>query len=106
MSPPHQAIASNQEARVLLAIQAIKLKQFQSIRAAAVSYDIPLTTLHDRIHGKASRRDTPSNAQRLTFQEEEAIIRYILDLDSRGFPPQRKLFKKWQTFSLLNATRL
>jgi hypothetical protein len=36
----------------------------------------------------ASRRDTPSNAQRLTSQEEEAIIQYILDLDSRGFPPR------------------
>ena len=35
-----------------------------------------------------SQRDTPSNALRLTSQEELAIIQYILDLDLRGFAPQ------------------
>jgi hypothetical protein len=85
---PTQAYSSNQEGRILLAIQAIKLYQFRSVRAAAIAYDIPPQTLRDRINGKAPRRDTPSNTQRLTSQEEEAIVRYILDLDSRGFPPR------------------
>jgi hypothetical protein len=38
---PTQAYSSNQEGRILLAIQAIKLHQFQSVRAAAIAYDIP-----------------------------------------------------------------
>ena len=83
-----QAYSSNQEGRILLAIQAIKLYQFRSVRAAAIAYDVPPQTLRDRIKGTAPRCDTPSNTQRLTFQEEEAIVRYILNLDSRGFPPQ------------------
>jgi hypothetical protein len=29
------------------------------------------------------------NSQKLTILEEEVIIRYILDLDSRVFPPRR-----------------
>jgi hypothetical protein len=85
---PTQAYSSNQEGRILLAIQAIKLYQFRSVRAAAIAYDIPPQTLRDRIKGTAPRCDTPSNTQRLTFQEEEAVVRYILDLDLRGFPPR------------------
>ena len=88
MSQPTQAQSSNQEGRILLAIHAIKQGQFQSVRAAAASYDIPRTTLRDRIHGMTSRRDSIPNSQKLTSYEESALIQYILDLDSRGFPPR------------------
>jgi Tc5 transposase DNA-binding domain/helix-turn-helix, Psq domain len=88
MSLPNQVLPSNQEGRILLAIQAVKLRQFQSVRAAAISYDVPRTTLRDRINGIASRRDSLPNSRKLTSEEELAIVRYILDLDSRGFPPR------------------
>ena len=88
MSPPNQALPSNQEGRILLAIQAVKLGQFRSLKAAAISYDVPRTTLSNRINGIASRRDSTPNSQKLTPEEELAIVRYILNLDSRGFPPR------------------
>ena len=88
MAPPHQVLPSNQEGRILLAIQALKLAQFQSVQAAAKAYDIPRSTLRDRIDGMASRRNSTPNSQKLTPKEEEAIVRYILDLYSRGFPPR------------------
>jgi hypothetical protein len=87
MSLPNQTVPSNQEGCILLAIQAIKLYYIKSIRAAAISYDIPPSTLCSRINRVASRRDSPPNSQKLTPEEELAIIRYILDLDSCGFPP-------------------
>jgi hypothetical protein len=83
-----QAKSSNQEGRILLAIQAIKQGQFKSDRAAAVSYDIPKTSLRNRINGMTSRRDSTPNSRKLTPQEESAIVRYILELDSRGFSPR------------------
>ena len=88
MPRPTQAKSSNQEDRILLAMQAIKQGQFQSVRVAAASYDIPRTTLRRRIQGMTSRRDSTPNLQKLTPYEESALIQYILDLDSRGFPPR------------------
>jgi hypothetical protein len=47
------------------------------------------TILRYRVQGTLSIRDTINKAQKLTNLEEEAIVRQILDLDSRGFPPRR-----------------
>jgi hypothetical protein len=74
MAPPKQAKSSNQEGRILLAKQAIKQGQIQSIRAAAASYDVYLETLRRRVNGIPSRRDSPPNSRKLTLCEEEAII--------------------------------
>ena len=41
MATPTQAKPSNQEGRILLAIQSIKQGYIQSIRAAAISYNVP-----------------------------------------------------------------
>jgi len=81
-------MSTNPEGRILLAIQAIKRGQIQSIRVAAESYDVPWETLRDRLNGKPARRDCTPNNRKLTSLEESAIIQYILDLDSRGFPPR------------------
>src|SRR5450432_4244789 len=88
MPPSNQALPSNQEGRILLAMQALKLGHIKSIRAAAASYDIAYTTLQNRIHGIPSRRDSLPNSRKLTPEEELAVVQYILDLDSRGFPPR------------------
>jgi hypothetical protein len=88
MAPPKQARSSNQEGRIDLAKQAIKEGQIQSIRAAAEVYDVDETTLRYRIHGRPPRSDCIPNSRKLTPYEEEAIVQYILDLDSRGFPPR------------------
>lgn len=44
-------------------------------------------TLRDRRAGKPARRDCQPNSKKLTQLEEEVIVKYILDLDLRGFPP-------------------
>jgi hypothetical protein len=88
MLPPNQALLSNQEGRILLAIEAFQLGHIKSIRAAVVSYDITYATLYNRINGIPSRRNSTPNSQKLTPKEELALIQYILDLDSRGFLPR------------------
>jgi hypothetical protein len=44
--------------------------------------------LYRRQKGILSRRDTIPNSRKLSDLEGHIIVKYILDLDSRGFPPQ------------------
>ena len=81
-------MASNKEGRMILAIQAIKQGQIQSVRAAASLYDVPSETLRRRIKGIPPQYGSISSLRKLSPQEESAIIQYILELDSRGFSPR------------------
>jgi hypothetical protein len=78
----------NDEAQVQLALQALQNDQKLSLRAAARIYSVDHTKLRRRRRGKQSRRDIPANSRRLTDLEESVIVQYILDLDSKGFPPR------------------
>jgi len=77
------------ESDMLLAVQFVRQNPKVKIRKIARIYNVPRTTLCRRIQGMPTRLDTVNKAQRLTKLEEETIVRYILDLDSRAFPPRR-----------------
>jgi hypothetical protein len=77
MSPQPDAPDSCNEARLILAIQAIKNDATLSCRVASSVYNIPRATLQDRLAGIPARRDCEANSKRLTKLEEEVIINYI-----------------------------
>ena len=77
-----------QEGRIILAIEAIRSCKKMSRRHAAKLYNIPEATLRDRINGKTPIQERRNARHILTPSEEESLVRYILDLDSRGFPPR------------------
>jgi hypothetical protein len=77
-----------QEARIILAIEAIRLSKKLSYRSAAKIYKVPESTLRYRINGRTPRTEVQPNRQKLSELEEGVIIRYILDLDYRGFAPR------------------
>jgi len=76
------------EARIILAIEAIRTSKNLSRRAAAKIYNVPETTLRDRMNGHTSIANRRPAVQKLTELEENVIVQYVLDLDSRGFPPR------------------
>ena len=76
------------ESRIILAIEAIRTSKQLSRRKAAKIYNIPHSTLSDRMNGHTSIRDRRPAVQKLTELEEEVISQYILDLDDRGFGPR------------------
>ena len=76
------------EARIILALEALKNNNDLSLRAAAKTYNVSLTTLHHRRDGRTARRDTVPNSKKLTELEEEAILRYIIKLVTQSFPPR------------------
>src|SRR5689334_17619651 len=78
----------NDEAQVQLALQAMQNDSKLSLRAAAKIYSVHHTKLSRRQRGRQSRRDITANSRKLTNLEESVIVQYILDLDSKGFPPR------------------
>jgi hypothetical protein len=78
----------DQEAQIIMAMEAIRSTKSISCRRAASIYQVPETTLRARINGRPPRSDTRPKVQNLTDLEEQVIVNNILDLDSRGFPPQ------------------
>lgn len=87
MPQPSKLQPSYNEADILLAISAIDHNQIQSERRAASTFNVVRSTLQNRRAGIKPRRDCEANSKKLSKLEEEAIVRHILDLDSRGFPP-------------------
>jgi hypothetical protein len=75
------------EADIQLAFLSINGKQIYSSRAAAAVYNVAETTLCRRRVSIPPQRDCQPNTKKLTELEEEVIVRYILDLDQRGFAP-------------------
>jgi hypothetical protein len=74
-----------QETRIILAIKVIRSsKKLNKYRTAKI-YKILYTTLSYRIASRTYRPESKTNYYKLTDLKEETIIRYILDLDSRGF---------------------
>src|SRR5450432_4800632 len=76
------------ESDMTLALNALRMTRKLTLSRAAKIYKVPRTTLRNRYYGISSRHDTKPNSRKLTDLEEEVIVRHILDLDSRSFPPR------------------
>ncbi|RYC79608.1 hypothetical protein BFJ63_vAg17509 [Fusarium oxysporum f. sp. narcissi] len=81
---------SNKEAQILLALQAYRADPKLSLRRAAKVYDVNFSTLHARHNGISARCDWVPKSRKLSDLEEQVIVQYILDLDSRGFPSRHR----------------
>lgn len=79
--------AEEQEGRLLLAISALKKQEISSIRKAAEVFNVSRSTLHDRLHGVTPRSETRANNHKMTQNEEESLVQWILSLDQRGAAP-------------------
>ena len=75
------------EDRILLAIEALKSQQIQTIKGAAALFDIPYSTLQNRVKGRVSRQESQVPRRKLLPTEEAALIQWIESLDNRGMPP-------------------
>jgi hypothetical protein len=88
MPQQQNAISTQQEGRLTLAVQAYRTGQFKSIRRAAAAFNVRHQQVSRRLQGMTFRPITQPNCQKLTKSEEQTIVRHILDLDLRGFAPR------------------
>lgn len=89
--PPNRSRLSRdsieQEGRLLLAIQAIKKEEISTIRDAARRFNVPRSTLADRINGHQNRSERRANNHKLTQINEDSLKQWILSMDERGASP-------------------
>ncbi|EEA21528.1 transposon, putative [Talaromyces marneffei ATCC 18224] len=83
-----------QEGRILLAISDFQNGKIPNIAQAAEIYNIPRTTLRNRLHGTQQRLLVRANSHKLTQPEEESLVKWVLDLDRRGLPPRHSLVRE------------
>jgi hypothetical protein len=82
-----RSIQTSREGRLSLAMASYRNNPKQSVRALAVAYDVPESTLRTRLRGTQPRSETASVNRKLSATEEQSLIQWILELDRRGFPP-------------------
>jgi hypothetical protein len=83
----HQMEPSN-ERQIQTALQALKQDATLSLRRAAAIYNVSRTTLSYRRAGRPSQADCWPKLRNLTKLEEEVVVKHILELITRGFPPR------------------
>ncbi len=80
--------ALSKETRIILTIEAIRITKKMSIRRIAKIYNLFESSFYDRMKDMIPLAERYNGRCRLTLAEEEMFLRYILDLDSRGFIPR------------------
>lgn len=88
MAPPSFELANKKEGMLILALNAIKLGHLKSTRAAARAYDIPYSTLQERMTGVTSIADFNATKRKLSHSEEQVLSDRIMNLSARGFHPR------------------
>ena len=101
MPPNHK---SDQEARILQAIEAVRSNISPNIRATARTYDVPHSTLTNRLRGQPTLQQSRMANRKLLPTEEEALFQWVISMGERGFPPRISAVRKMADILLSTRT--
>lgn len=93
----------HQEDRIQIAIKAFQNGEIPTIREITRVFDIPRRTLDRRLQGIPFRRDTPANGHKLTPEEEQSLLQWILSMDMRGSAPRPPMVREMANILLRNS---
>ena len=86
--PKKQRNQAEQEGRILLALKCIQNKEITNIHEVTHIYNVPKTTLLHCLNGCVYRPEKRANNHKLTDNEEESLVQWILSMEQHGAPPQ------------------
>jgi len=81
---------NNHEVAIQNAIRDLISGVYTSQRSAAKAWGIPRSTLQDRMKGRRPHKIAHQQQQRLTPDQEEFLVEWIIDEDSRAQPPSHQ----------------
>ena len=82
-----------QEGRLILAIKSIESNLKNSVRKIARLYDVPRTTLQERLKKGHQHDNSYRTTHKLTKTEENVLVQWIISLDTRGAPPRPSIVR-------------
>ena len=94
--------SAEQEGRILLAISALNKSQIQTVWQAACHFQVPETTLWWWLYGITTWSEKHANGHRLTENEEESLLQWVLSMDRRGAAPRPSHIQDMANILLLN----
>jgi hypothetical protein len=84
----HNMPQKNDENQLNFAIQAIKHNPKLKVYTASKIYGVDHRKLSRRLRSMPSRRVIQANSRKMTDLEETVLVKHILNLASKGFPPR------------------
>jgi hypothetical protein len=98
-------LIQTQEARIILAIEAIRTTKRLNSTTAAKLYNVLCSTLRDRMNGRTTLSERRPPTQKLTELEELVLLEHILGLDFRGFAPRLAIVEDIANYILESRER-
>jgi len=87
MTRPKNQEAIEKEARLQEAMAAV-LAEKHTASSAALAFNVPRSTLYDRLDGKLPHNQAHETEQLLSHAEEKELVRWITGLTITGYPPR------------------
>ena len=69
-------------------------KVYKSVKAATEAHNVPVATLRDSTKGGKSRAEANEIKQILSAAEENALIKWILEVSQNGYPPRKSQLRE------------
>jgi hypothetical protein len=92
-----------QDGKILLAIKALQNEDIPYITAAARVYNVPRSTLRDRVNGALAKPTTRGNRLKLTQLDEKVLTKWVVSMNDRGAAPRPPMVRTMANL-LLAAT--
>jgi hypothetical protein len=89
---PRSVISNEKEERICRALDE-SAAEGTGLRELALKYGVPRSTLSDRLRGGQSMRQAKAGKQSLNPYQEQALVKWVAQMESTGFPPRLDLFK-------------
>jgi hypothetical protein len=80
---------SSRDKNVAAAVEGYRSGKYTSLRSAAADFDLPESTVRGRYHGQPSRLDAHNKERILTDDQEEDLVRRIIELDEQHRAPTK-----------------